>query len=407
MLIALGVTGGIGAYKAVEVCRGLQKHGHDVVAVMTRSAARFVGPVTFEAITRRRVVTSQWKPGMNADIEHVAIADEIALLLVAPCTANVIGKFAAGIADDFLSSLYLATRAPVLLAPAMNSNMLAHDAVQRNVRMLASRGVRFVEPGEGYLACGWIGKGRLAEPDEIVAAAVQVLSPVDSILRGRHVLVTAGPTYEDIDAVRYVGNRSSGRMGFALAAEARRRGARVTLVAGPTRFEPPAADDLVRVRSAAEMHAAVMAAAERADVVIMAAAVADFTPAAPASQKVAKGEAPLTLTLERTRDILAELGQMPSRRASGRPLLVGFAAETGNAAAKARDKRSRKGIDLIVANDISQPDAGFEVETNAVTIIGADGEREVPVQGKDRIAAAILDHIEQLLRARAATPVRA
>lgn len=406
-LIALGVTGGIGAYKAVEVCRGLQKHGHDVVAVMTRSAARFVGPVTFEAITRRPVITSQWKPGMNADIEHVAIADEIALLLVAPCTANVIGKFAAGIADDFLSSLYLATRAPVLLAPAMNSNMLAHDAVQRNVRTLASRGVRVVEPGEGYLACGWIGKGRLAEPADIVAAAVQMLSPVDSILRGRHVLVTAGPTYEDIDAVRYVGNRSSGRMGFAVAAEARRRGARVTLVAGPTRLEPPAADDLVRVRSAADMHAAVMAAAERADVVIMAAAVADFTPASPASQKVAKGEAPLTLRLERTRDILAELGQMPSRRASGRPLLVGFAAETGNAAAKARDKRARKGIDLIVANDISQPDAGFEVETNAVTLIGADGEREVPVQGKDRVAAAILDHVEQLLRARAATPVRA
>jgi len=405
-LIALGVTGGIGAYKAVEVCRGLQRNGHDVVAVMTRSAARFVGPVTFEAITRRPVITSQWKPGMNAEIEHIAIADQIALLLVAPCTANVIGKFAAGIADDFLSSLYLATRAPVLLAPAMNSNMLAHDAVQRNVRTLAARGVRFVEPGEGYLACGWIGKGRLAEPGDIVAAALAVLAPVDSILRGRHVLVTAGPTYEDIDPVRYVGNRSSGRMGFALAAEARRRGARVTLVAGPTTVEPPAADDLVRVRSAAEMHAAVTTAAGQADVVIMAAAVADYTPAAPAEQKVAKTDAPLTLTLQRTRDILAELGRVPSRP-SGRPILVGFAAETVDAAAKARDKRLRKGIDLIVANDISQADAGFEVETNAVTIIGADGEQALPVQSKDRVAAAVLDRVEALLRTRAVSPVRA
>ena len=200
-LIALGVTGGIGAYKAVEVCRGLQKRGHDVVAVMTRAATRFVGPLTFEAITRRPVITSQWKPGANADIEHIAIADDIALLLVAPCTANVIGKFANGIADDFLSSLYLATKAPVLIAPAMNTNMLAHDAVQRNLQQLAGRGVRFVEPGEGYLACGWIGKGRLAEPDDVVAAAERIESPRDSVLRGRRVVVTAGPPYEDIAPV--------------------------------------------------------------------------------------------------------------------------------------------------------------------------------------------------------------
>src|SRR5688572_24660065 len=209
-LVALGVTGGIGAYKAVEVCRGLQQRGHDVVAVMTRSAARFVGPITFEAITRRPVITSQWRPGMNADIEHVAIADGIALLVVAPCTANVIGKFANGIADDFLTSLYLATRAPVLVAPAMNSNMLAHDAVRRNLQTLAARGVRFVEPGEGYLACGWVGKGRLAEPDEIVAAADGFLRP-SGTLAGKRVMVTAGPTLEDIDPVRFVGNRSSGR----------------------------------------------------------------------------------------------------------------------------------------------------------------------------------------------------
>ena len=400
-LIALGVTGGIGAYKAVEVCRGLQKQGHDVVAVMTRAAAKFVGPVTFEAITRRPVITSQWKPGMNSDIEHVAIADGIDLLLVAPCTANVIGKFANGIADDFLSSLYLATRAPVLLAPAMNTNMLAHDAVQRNLQTLEARGVRFVEPGEGYLACGWIGKGRLAEPAEIVAAAVAMLTPPDSPLRGRRVLVTAGPTYEDIDPVRYLGNRSSGRMGFALAAEAQRRGARVTLVAGPTRVDPPAVDELVRVRSAADMHAAVMRDATRADLVIMAAAVADYTPAAPASEKVAKSDGPIVLSLERTPDILAELGRLPSRSAAGVPMLVGFAAETADAVARARDKRARKGIDLIVANDVSRGDAGFDVETNAVTLIDAESETAVPLQSKARVAAAILDRVEHLLRARA------
>jgi phosphopantothenoylcysteine decarboxylase / phosphopantothenate---cysteine ligase len=418
-LIALGVTGGIGAYKAVEVCRGLQKRGHDVVAVMTRGATRFVGPVTFEAITRRPVITSQWKPGMNADsrgpqsaslrdgvaVEHIAIADGIALLLVAPCTANVIGKFANGIADDFLTSLYLATRAPVLLAPAMNSNMLAHPAVRQNLETLGSRGVRFVEPGEGYLACGWIGKGRLAEPDAVVAAAEAVLAPRDSLLRGRRVVVTAGPTYEDLDPVRYLGNRSSGRMGFAIAAEALRRGAHVSLIAGPTRVDPPAATEVVRVRSAAEMHAAVMATAGRADVVVMAAAIADYTPAQPSDAKIAKSEGPMTLTLRRTRDVLADLG---SRRSETSPLLVGFAAETGDAAAKARDKRIRKNIDLIVANDVSAPGAGFDGDTNAVTIVGADGEHVVPLQSKAAIAALILDRVEHLLAARTSpAPARA
>jgi phosphopantothenoylcysteine decarboxylase/phosphopantothenate--cysteine ligase len=374
---------------------------------MTRSAARFVGPVTLEAITRRPVITSQWRPGMNADIEHIAIADGIALLLVAPCTANTIGKFAHGIADDFLSSLYLATRAPVLLAPAMNTNMLAHDAVRANLQLLASRGVRFVEPGEGYLACGWIGKGRLAEPADIVDAAVRILSPTESRLRGRRVLVTAGPTYEDIDPVRYIGNRSSGRMGYAIASEARRRGARVTLVAGPTRIEPPAADEVIRVRSAAEMHTAVMESSGRADIIVMAAAVADYTPATPSSDKIAKTNAPLALRLERTPDILAELGRLPSRRATGLPILVGFAAETGDVLAKAREKRTRKSIDVIVANDVSRPDAGFEVGTNAVTIIGPAGEEELPLQAKETAAAAILDQVEQLIQTRAAAPIRA
>src|SRR5215213_181017 len=277
MLIALGVTGGIGAYKAVEVARGLQKRGHEVVAIMTASATRFVGPVTFEAITRRRVITDQFKPGANADIEHIALASSIDRLLIAPATANIIGKMTNGLADDFLSTLYTATRAPVLVAPAMNSLMFAHEAVRRNLDALAARGVRFVEPGEGYLACGWIGKGRLAEPDEIVAAAEAMLRPAGP-LRGQRILVSAGPTYEDLDPVRYVGNRSSGRMGVALAAEAARRGAEVAIIAGPTALEMPAGCDVIRVRSAADMHTAVMARADSAQVVIMAAAVADYTP---------------------------------------------------------------------------------------------------------------------------------
>jgi phosphopantothenoylcysteine decarboxylase/phosphopantothenate--cysteine ligase len=412
-LIALGVTGGIGAYKAVEVCRGLQKTGHDVVAVMTRSATRFVGAVTFEAITRRPVITSQWKGGINAEIEHIAIADAIDLLLVAPCTANVIGKFANGIADDFLSSLYLATKAAVLIAPAMNSNMLAHEAVQRNLQTLADRGVTFVDPGEGYLACGWVGKGRLAEPAEVVTAALRTLggaarhesrggsgeqAPPVAAWRGRRILVTAGPTIEDIDAVRFVGNRSSGRMGFALAAEARRRGATVTLVAGPSAVEPPSVDEIVRVRSAAEMHEAVMRAAASADAVIMAAAVADYAPAK-VEGKIAKSEGPLTLTLTRTRDILADLGSMRTGMGSRRPLLVGFAAETDGLVEKARAKRVAKRVDLIVANDVSKSDRGFDAPSNEVILVGPDGEETVPLQAKDRIAAAILDRVDSLFHA--------
>jgi phosphopantothenoylcysteine decarboxylase/phosphopantothenate--cysteine ligase len=407
-LIALGVTGGIGAYKSVEVCRGLQKRGHEVVAIMTRSAARFVGPVTFEAITRRPVITSQWKPGMNAQIEHISIADDAALLVVAPCTANVVGKFAHGIADDFLTSLYLATKAPVLLAPAMNSNMLSHPAVQQNLETLASRGVRFVEPGEGYLACGWIGRGRLAEPVDIVVAADAMLAPASRSLQGQRVLVTAGPTYEDIDPVRYVGNRSSGRMGFAIAAEAKRRGATVTLVVGPTRVQPPAVDEVLEVRSAADMHAAVMRAAPEAHVIVMAAAVADYTPAKPASDKIAKSDGPMTLTLERTTDILAALGELRRRGSDRAPVLVGFAAETRDAVARAREKLTRKKVDLIVANDVSRPDAGFDVETNAVTLVSAEGDEELPLQSKTAVAARILDRIEQLVQSRrAGMPARA
>jgi phosphopantothenoylcysteine decarboxylase/phosphopantothenate--cysteine ligase len=392
-LIALGVTGGIGAYKAVEVARGLQKRGHDVAAIMTRSARRFVGEVTFEAITRRPVITDQYARGANASIEHIALATDIGLLLVAPATANIIGKFANGIADDFLSSLYLATRAPVLMAPAMNTQMLEHDAVRRNLATLTASGVRFVDPGQGFLACGWIGKGRLAEPDEIVEAADLLLRPSGTLL-GRFVVVSAGPTYEDIDAVRYVGNRSSGKMGYAVAAEAAKRGARVVLVTGPSHLARPAGVEVVQVRSADEMHKAIVPHAAQADIVVMAAAVADYTPER-VPGKIEKSDAPMDLRLVRTADILAELGR--ARGAADRPVLVGFAAESGDPVARGRQKLLRKKVDLIVANDIAVDGAGFDADDNAVTIISRDGDEAVPLAPKSQIAVRILDRAEGLL----------
>lgn len=402
-LIALGVTGGIGAYKAVEVARGLQKAGHDVVALMTRNARRFVGEVTFEAITRRRVVTGQWTPGANADIEHIALASDIALLLVVPATANIIGKFAHGLADDFLSALHLATAAPVLMAPAMNTNMLAHPAVRENLRVLAARGVQFVEPGEGYLACGWIGRGRLAEPEAIVAAAEGILGRARR-LAGRRVLVTAGPTVEDLDPVRYIGNRSSGRMGYAIAAELSRRGAEVTLVTGPTTLPLPPVTTAIRVRSAAEMHRAVLAEAPRVDALVMAAAVANYTPAEVASQKIAHDDTGgFTVRLAPTTDILADVAAWRMREGRGTPLLVGFAAETEDVVERARAKRRRKGIDVIVANDVSRADAGFDVDANAVTIIGAGDDEHLPLAPKAAIAAALVDRLERWLTPSAAT----
>ncbi len=398
-LIALGVTGGIGAYKAVEVARGLQKRGHDVAAVLTQNACRFIGPLTFEAITRRRVITDQFAPGLNADIEHIALASSADLLLVAPATANIIGKFANGIADDFLSSLYLATRAPVLLAPSMNTNMLEHEAVRANLAVLARRGVQLVEPGSGYLACGWQGKGRLAEPEEIVEAAERLLGS-NRTWQGRNVLVTAGPTFEDLDPVRFIGNRSSGRMGFAIAAEAVRRGASVILIAGPTSLEPPAGAGVVRVRSAVEMHQAVMVRARDVDVVVMAAAVADYAPKHRESQKVEKQDAPLSLVLERTPDILADLGRERAARSGALPVLVGFAAETQDLLERARAKRTRKKVDIIVANDVSRAGAGFEVDTNVVTIVGEDGEDALPKQSKREVASAVLDRVDRILAAK-------
>jgi len=395
--IALGITGGISAYKAVEIARGLQQAGHGVTAVMTRGARRFVTPLTLEAITGREVVTDLWASGRNVDIEHIALATRIDLLLVAPATANTLARFAQGHADDFLSAMFLATRAPVVLAPAMNSQMYAHPAVVRNLALLRERGATIVDPGSGYLACGWVGQGRLAELDQILAAVRAGLRGPASALTGRRVLITAGPTYEDIDPVRFIGNRASGRMGFALATEAVRRGAQVTVITGPSRVPAPAGAEVVPVRSAADMHAAVMARADAADVVIMAAAVADYT-IDPAAQKIAKADGPLVLTLRRTRDILADVGALPSR-AQGRPVLIGFAAETHDVVAHARGKLERKKADLIVANDVSRTDAGFDVDQNAVTLISATDVTEVPLQPKLGVARHILDRVEQLLPA--------
>ena len=395
-LVALGVSGGIGAYKAVEVARGLQQRGHEVAAVLTANAARFVGPLTFEAITRRPVVSDQFAPGVNAQIEHIALATDLDLLLVAPATANILGKFANGIADDFLSALYLATTAPVLVAPAMNTNMLAHEAVAANLGRLAARGVRFVEPGEGYLACGWVGKGRLAEPADVVAAADRLLG-AGKRLAGRRVLVTAGPTVEDLDPVRYLGNRSSGRMGYAIAAEALARGAQVVLVTGPTALEPPAGAEVVRVRGAEEMRSTVLARVtgdgDGLDLVAMVAAVADYTPVEGARDaKLLRDRDELVLTLRRTPDILASLGRWRAGR--DRPVLVGFAAEVGEPVARAREKLRRKQVDLVVANDVSRPGAGFGGDTNIATLVTETEAVEVPLGTKRELARVLLDRIE-------------
>lgn len=397
-LIAVGVSGGVGAYKAAEVVRGLQKRGHECVAIMTRGAQQFVTPLTFEALTRRAVITDQWAPGINTDVGHISLTTEAAALVVAPATANLIAKLAHGLADDFLTTFALATRTPILIAPAMNTQMLAHPAVAANLETLRARGVQIIEPGSGYLACGWVGPGRLAEAEDIVEAvdaAVRAGSATPD-LAGRRVLVTAGPTYEDLDPVRYVGNRSSGRMGIALAEMAARRGASVTLVLGPTSVAVPGGLEVVRVRSAAEMHAAVMQALPGQDAVIMAAAVADYTPERPSAGKITKTDGPLMLSLVRTRDILLDLGR--SRGESARPVLVGFAAETSDTVARARRKLEAKQVDLIVANDVTQPGAGFEHETNAVTLVSRDGTVAVPLQAKSSVAGRILDAVVSLLQ---------
>jgi phosphopantothenoylcysteine decarboxylase/phosphopantothenate--cysteine ligase len=388
--VVLGVTGCIGAYKACEVLRELQRRGVDVHVVMTEHATRFVGAMTFEALSRHPVFVDQFALGTEGDIRHVSLADAADLLLVAPATANTVGKFARGIADDALSTLFLATTAPVLVAPAMNVNMFRHPAVIENLEMLRARGVGVIEPGTGYLACGWLGEGRLAEVPEIVEAAMAALDRRRS-LEGEVVVVTAGPTVEDIDPVRFISNRSSGRMGYRLAEVARDRGAKVVLVAGPTALAAPRGVEVVAVRSADEMAKAVLDKAAAAGIVAMAAAVSDYRPSEKAANKIKKQEGAQSLELVRTPDILKSLGE-----AKGRRFLIGFAAETEKLLESARKKRAEKRIDLMVANDVSGNGAGFASEKNAAVLIDAKGETELPLMSKRELAERIWDRVAEL-----------
>lgn len=396
----LGVTGCIGAYKACEVLRELQKRGVDVHVVMTENAARFVAPMTLEALSGHPVFLDQFALGEASDIRHISLADAADLLLVAPATANTLAKFAQGIADDALSTLYMATKGPVLVAPAMNVNMFEHPAVVENLGILRTRGVGIVEPGSGYLACGWLGKGRLAEVPEIVEAAMTALARRTE-LAGETVLVSAGPTLEDIDPVRFVSNRSSGRMGFRLAEAARDRGARVILVSGPTALPAPAGLELVKVRSAEEMARAVEAHWSGATLVAMAAAVSDYRPATVAQHKLKKSAGGTTLALVRTPDILRGLGERKGSR-----FLIGFAAETQAVIESARRKLLQKNLDLIVANDVSREGSGFGSESNAAVLIDREGgQRVVPLAGKRELAERIWDRVGEL-RGRGHKPAR-
>ncbi|MFQ5457219.1 MAG: bifunctional phosphopantothenoylcysteine decarboxylase/phosphopantothenate--cysteine ligase CoaBC [Myxococcota bacterium] len=398
--ILLGVTGGIAAYKAAELARLLMREGADVRVILTRGGARFVTPLTFQALTGNPVSTNLFDPGQEAGIGHIALADWADLLLVAPATANVIARLAMGMADDLLTTVALATRAPLVLAPAMNVHMFHHAAVQRNLKELVNAGAGIVAPAEGEMACGHVGEGRLAETEDIADGAARALSKQD--LSGIGFLVTAGPTEEPIDPVRVISNRSSGKMGYALARAAWRRGAEVTLVSGPVDPDLRAPRGMVvrSVQTAGEMRATVQEHYPKAAVVIMAAAVADWTPALAVDRKIKKGDASLRLDLKRTEDILSKLGQ-----AKGDRVLVGFAAETDRVIANARGKLTGKNLDLIVANDVTSEGAGFGVDTNQVTILERDGSVDtLPLLSKDGAADAILDHVVAHLAPPAETP---
>lgn len=384
MKIALGVTGCVAAYKAIEVMRGLQKAGISVQVILTRSAAEFVTPLTFESLSGQNVITDMFQPGQNRDIHHISVAQSIQLLVVAPATANILGKFAHGIADDFLSTLYLSNPAPVLIAPAMNVEMWRHPAVQANVEILKARGHHFVDPEPGMLACGMEGEGRLASVDVIVERILEVLHGGDS-LAGLKVLVTAGPTVEDIDPIRFLSNRSSGKMGYAVAQTASQRGAEVFLVSGPTNLNAPSGVQLVPVRSAAQMKDAVLELYPKMDIVIKAAAVADYRPAELSPQKIKKGSSAIQLSLTRTDDILELLGKQKKNQ-----VLVGFAAETEHLLESAKEKLARKNLDLLVANDVSK--GIFGSDSAAVFVLSRTGETvTLQEQSKHAIAGRLLD----------------
>jgi phosphopantothenoylcysteine decarboxylase/phosphopantothenate--cysteine ligase len=390
--VILGVTGCIAAYKACEVLRRLQRCGHELRVVMTRHAAHFVGERTFEALSRRPVLIDLFDKTATSAMSHIDWSADADLLLVAPATANVIAKFAHGVADDALTTLYLATSKPVIVAPAMNVKMWSHPATVENVALLRRRGVNVIEPAEGELACGVMGAGRLAEVEKIVAAACNALSKVGD-LSGETVLVTAGPTQEDIDAVRFISNRSSGKMGYGLAQAARDRGARVVLIAGPNSLGDLAGVEIVKVRSAEDMARAASERAERATIVLMAAAVCDHKPRKAADGKLKRAQMPESLQLVATPDVLRMLAERKGKR-----MVVGFAAETENLAENARRKLEEKGIDLIVANDVSRRDRGFGSEQNAAVLIDRKGRRlDLPLMSKRAFADRILDRVVALL----------
>ncbi|MEK6324807.1 MAG: bifunctional phosphopantothenoylcysteine decarboxylase/phosphopantothenate--cysteine ligase CoaBC [Acidobacteriota bacterium] len=427
MIVALGVTGCIAAYKAVEILRGLQKRGAGVRVVMTRHATEFVGPLTFQSISGFPVITDMFAPTDDPEIKHIQLAQSIDLLLVAPATANALAKFANGIADDFLSTLYISTTAPMLVAPAMNVEMWAHPATRENVRRLRERGVQFIDPEEGYLACRTVGAGRLADPAEIVNRACEIIgdqskvqSPKSEVerpgagvesresnappatkdnqigtldlgpgtldLTGEHVLITAGPTQEALDPVRFLSNRSSGKMGYAVVEAALARGAAVTLITGPVSIAPPEGARTISVRSAAEMYKAVKDNLAAATIVVMAAAVSDYRPASVHQQKIKKNGNALVLDLEQTEDILAAAALERGSR-----VVIGFAAETENVIENARKKLEEKGADLIVANDVSASDSGFDVDTNRIALVSSEGVVELPLLSKLEAASRIID----------------
>jgi phosphopantothenoylcysteine decarboxylase/phosphopantothenate--cysteine ligase len=398
MKVALGVSGGIAVYKSAEIVRLLQDRGVRVQVIMTRAAQEFVRPLTFAALSGEKVITDLFgagteEPNIDSAIEHIAVAQSIDALLVAPATADIIAKFANGVASDFLTTLFLATTAPVVIAPAMNVNMWENPATRANIETLQKRGVRIVDPDSGYLACGMTGPGRLADNETIVAAVLEALGARQDLV-GETVLITAGPTREPIDPVRYIGNRSSGKMGYALAEAAIRRGAHVILVSGPVALKPPSAAEVINVETAREMGDATIANMKRASVIIKAAAVADFRPKAMAQQKI-KRTGPMTLEMEATSDILAEVARLRQSQ-----VLVGFAAETENAVANGRRKLAAKGLDAIVVNDVSRAGIGFDSERNAVTIITPDGVTEVPETSKFEVAQRVLDTVVQIRETR-------
>jgi len=385
----IGITGGIAAYKIPELVRILMKEGHDVRVAMTENATKFVTPLTFEALSKNKIITHMFDE--NADpLAHISWGQESDLIIIAPATANFIAKAAHGIADDFLSTMVLAATAPVLICPAMNSEMYANSITQENIKKLADQGCIIMNPGEGELACNTSGPGRLPDPSEIAEQAFLMISRQD--LSGLKIMVTAGPTVEAIDPVRYITNRSSGKMGYAIARAAVMRGAEVTLISGPTALAPPAGSILVNIKTAEEMKIAVFETYEKMDVVIKAAAVADYRPSQSADQKIKKTKDDMSINLVKNPDILSELGKSSSRI---NRVLVGFAAETENVLDNAKDKMTSKNLDMIVVNDVTRKDAGFDVDTNKVNFIFKDGSNEeLPLLTKEDVANRLLDKIK-------------